>query len=201
MPDETVIGGEIVALESGRPSFNALQNYETAMLIYYVFDVMILAGKAMMNEPLGVRRQLLQENVLARLGKPIRESPEPDASLPDLTSSIKAQGLEGRVAKRRDSRYEPGQRSGAWQKMRFNRGQVFVIGGYTRSARNFDAFVFGYFEGREAAVCWAHPQRIHVRIARLFKRFKTPAAETCPFVNLPKAKSRRWGTPDSSYFV
>ena len=129
IPDETVIDGEIVALESGRPSFNALQNYETATLIYYVFDVMILAGKDVMNEPLGVRRQLLEENVLAKLGEPIRESPELDASLPDLISSIKAHGLEGLVAKRRDSRYEPGQRSGAWQKMRVNRGQPFVIGG------------------------------------------------------------------------
>ena len=53
-------------------------------------------------------------------------------SLPDLIASVKAQGFEGLVAKRRDSRYEPGLRSGAWQKMRVNRGQEFVIGGYTR---------------------------------------------------------------------
>ena len=148
IPDETVIDGEIIALDlSGRPSFNALQNYETATLIYYVFDVIILAGKDVMNEPLGVRRQLLQERVLAELGEPIRESPDLAASLPDLIGSVKAHGLEGLVAKRRDSRYEPGRRSGVWQKMRVNRGQAFVIGGYTRSARNFDAIVFGYFEG------------------------------------------------------
>jgi len=44
MPDETVIDGEIVALESGRPSFQALQNLgsTTAAVFYYVFDVMIL---------------------------------------------------------------------------------------------------------------------------------------------------------------
>jgi bifunctional non-homologous end joining protein LigD len=42
---------------------------------------------------------------------------------------VKAQGLEGLVAKRRDSRYEAGLRSGAWQKMRVNQGQEFVIGG------------------------------------------------------------------------
>jgi bifunctional non-homologous end joining protein LigD len=54
MPDETVIDGEIVALdESGRPSFNALQNLgsSTAALFYYVFDMMILAGKDVMHEP------------------------------------------------------------------------------------------------------------------------------------------------------
>jgi ATP-dependent DNA ligase len=58
MPDETVIDGEIVALdESGRPSFNALQNYgaSIASLVYYVFDVMILAGKDVMTATCGTR--------------------------------------------------------------------------------------------------------------------------------------------------
>ncbi|MGA3241969.1 MAG: hypothetical protein ABSG03_37420 [Bryobacteraceae bacterium] len=93
MPDETVVDGEIVALDES--SFNALQNHETASLIYYVFDVMILAGKDVMNEPLSVRRELLQSRVMTKLGEPIRESPELDASLPDLISSVKAHGLEG----------------------------------------------------------------------------------------------------------
>src|ERR1700730_5393061 len=114
MPDETVIDGEIVALdESGRPSFNALQNLgsSTAAVFYYVFDMMILAGKDVMHEPLTVRRELLQGRLLAKLGEPIRESPELDASVPELILSVKAQGLEGLVAKRCDS-YEPSQRSG-----------------------------------------------------------------------------------------
>ena len=61
MPDETVIDGEIVALDpAGRPSFNALQNHSAATtLIYYVFDVMILAGTNVMNERLmGVLNKL-----------------------------------------------------------------------------------------------------------------------------------------------
>jgi ATP-dependent DNA ligase len=125
MPDETVIDGEIVAVdETGRPSFGALRNSRTSTrLFYYVFDVMILAGKDVMNEPLTTRRELLQGRVLVKLGEPIRESPEFETSLPELIHSVKAQGLEGLVAKRRDSRYKPGQRSGAWQKMRVNRAQ------------------------------------------------------------------------------
>jgi ATP-dependent DNA ligase len=51
------------------------------------------------------------------------------------------------VAKRRDSLHEPGQRSGAWRKMRVNQGQEFVIGGYTPSAGSFDSLIFGYYEG------------------------------------------------------
>ena len=65
----------------------------------------------------------------------------------DLVASVKAQGLDGLVAKRRDSHYEPGLRSGAWQKMRVNQGQEFVIGGYTVGGKTFDALVFGYYEG------------------------------------------------------
>ncbi len=53
-----------------------------------------------MNEPLTKRRELLRDNVLANLDKPIRESPELKASLPDLIASVKASGLEGLVAKR-----------------------------------------------------------------------------------------------------
>src|SRR5260370_10876431 len=64
MPNETVIDGEIVALESRRPSFNALQNHtSTASLLYYVFDVMVLAGKDLMNEPLAGRPALTRQLV------------------------------------------------------------------------------------------------------------------------------------------
>ena len=138
MPDETVIDGEVVALDpAGRPSFNTLQNYGSSAtpLFYYVFDVLMLAGEDVTSEQLVRRRALLQARVLSKLDEPIRESPILDASLPDLIRSVKAQGLEGIVAKRLDSRYEPGLRSGMWPKMRLNQGQEFVIGGYTVSAK------------------------------------------------------------------
>ena len=70
------------------------------------------------------------------------------------------------MAKRRDSKYEPGLRSGAWQKMRVNAGQELVIAGYTPSPKNFDALVIGYYDGREADVCRAHAERIHAGVAR-----------------------------------
>jgi DNA ligase D-like protein (predicted ligase) len=196
MPDETVIDGEIVALdESGRPSFNA-KNHDvsTASVVYYVFDVMILAGKDVMNEPLSVRRELLLESILAKLDEPIRELPELEASLPELIRSVKAHGLEGLVAKRRVSRYEPGQRSGAWQKMRVNQGQAFVIAGYTVAPKSFDAIVFGYYDGGK--LMYAGRTRNGFTPSsreQLFKRFKPLAAEHCPFANLPEARSGRWG--------
>jgi len=86
LPDETVIDGEMVALDDAcQPSFSVLQNSSsTAQLCYYVFDVLVLAGCNVMAEPLSARRELLRRQVLPRLGDPIREAPQFDASLPDL---------------------------------------------------------------------------------------------------------------------
>ena len=74
-----------------------------------------------------------------------------DASLADLIAAVRAQELEGLVAKRLDSVYEPGARSGAWRKMRLNRSEEFVIGGYTKGGRTFDALVLGRWEGDRLA--------------------------------------------------
>src|SRR5436190_1227197 len=83
---------------------------------------------------------------LPKLTEPARYLGDLDAPLTALIASVKAQGFEGLVAKRRDSRYEAGLRSGAWQKMRVNRGQEFVIGGYTVGGQTFDALIFGYYD-------------------------------------------------------
>ena len=80
------------------------------------------------------RRDLLEKKVLPKLAEPIRYSPALDASLADLVQSVKAQGFEGLVAKRQDGKYQPGLRTGAWQKMRVNKGQELVIAGYTPSS-------------------------------------------------------------------
>jgi DNA ligase D-like protein (predicted ligase) len=197
LPDETVVDGEVVALdEAGRPSFNALQNYSStnATLLYYVFDVMLLAGRSVLAEPLDDRRELLQHRILPKLEEPVRYSPRLDASLKDIIQSVKAQGLEGVVAKRRDSRYEPGERSGAWQKMRVNQGQEFVIGGYTIGARTFDALIFGFHEGNR--LLYAGRTRNGFTPSsreQLFNRFRGLEIPLCPFANLPEARPGRWG--------
>jgi ATP dependent DNA ligase domain len=85
LPDNTVIDGEVVAFDQeGRPSFNALQNYGSApgAVMYYVFDVMVLAGQNVMREPLEKRRELLEKKVLPKLPEPIRYSAPLDADLP-----------------------------------------------------------------------------------------------------------------------
>jgi ATP-dependent DNA ligase len=111
-----------------------------------------------------------------------------------LVESVKAQGLEGLVAKRVDSRYEPGLRSGAWQKMRVNRGQEFVIGGYTIGTKTFDALILGYYQG-DRLIYAARTRNGFTPALReqLSKKFRGLDINECPFVNLPEAKSGRWG--------
>ena len=197
LPDETVVDGEVVALDdSGRPSFGALQNYRPPKvpIFYYVFDVLVVAGRNVMSEPASVRRDFLRRDILPKLGEPIRESPVMSASLPDLMNAVRAHGFEGLVAKRLDSQYEPGQRSGAWRKMRISPGQEFVIGGYTPSVRNFDALIFGYYGG-DGLLYVARTRNGFTPASReqLYRRFKGLEIPTCPFVNLPEARSGRWG--------
>ncbi len=197
MPDETVIDTEIVALdESGRPSFNLLQNHSSshAPLLCYVFDLLILNGKNVMGETLDARRALLERKVLSKLADPIRYSPEFEGSMKDLIEAVKAQGFEGIIAKLRTSSYEPGLRSGAWRKMRVNQGQELVIAGYTPGAKNFDALIVGYYE--EGKLMYAArtrngftpPSRVE-----LFKKLKPLEIAECPFANLPERSGGRWG--------
>jgi DNA ligase D-like protein (predicted ligase) len=197
LPNETVIDGEVVALdETGKPSFNVLQNYGSlpGAVFYYVFDVLVLSGREVMAEPLSIRRSLLEKRILPKLADPIRYSVELTASLSDLIASVKAQGLEGLVAKRRNSAYEPGLRTGTWQKMRINQGQEFVIAGFTPSDKNFDALIIGYYE--KGKLLYAGRTRngftpaIRVELA---KRLRPLQVAECPFDNLPERKSGRWG--------
>ena len=197
LPDETAIDGEIVALdEDGRPSFNALQNSvgSPARIVYYVFDVMVLSGRDVSGETLTTRRELLERKVLPTLAEPVRYTGVLEASLRDLIHAVKTQGFEGLVAKRRNSRYEPGARSGAWMKMRINRGQEFVIGGYTIGTRTFDALIIGYYEnGRLRYASRTRNGFTPALRQQLFKKFRSLEIADCPFVNLPEARSGRWG--------
>jgi bifunctional non-homologous end joining protein LigD len=181
LPDETVIDGEVVALdETGKPSFNELQNYGSSAepIYFYVFDVLVLGGRNLMMESLAARRNLLEGAVLPNLREPIREAPRFGVKLSDLVNAVRAQGLEGIVAKRLDSIYEPGARSGAWRKMRINWSREFVIAGYMKGGRSFDALVFGYYDGdRLIYVARTRNGFTPAGRDRLFNQLEIP---TCP---------------------
>jgi hypothetical protein len=110
MPDDTVLDGEVVALdEEGRPSFNALQHHGAQMPVYFfIFDLLILRGREVMAEPLVKRCSLIEKHVLPALADPIRYSPILEASLANLIRSVKEQGL-------RAGGETPGQPVRAWR--------------------------------------------------------------------------------------
>jgi bifunctional non-homologous end joining protein LigD len=196
LPDDTVVDGELVALDgSGHPSFNELQNHGShARIIYFVFDLMMLRGRDVMGETLETRRGLLQKDVLPTLYDPIRISPELQVRIAELIESVRAQSFEGLVAKRKDSHYEPGQRSGAWLKMRVNRLAEFVIGGYTVGGRTFDALILGHYEnGRLMYVARTRSGFTPLIREQLFRGFRELETAVCPFANLPEKQAGRWG--------
>jgi ATP-dependent DNA ligase len=108
------------------------------------------------------------------------------------SGSPRSFGFEGIIAKRKDSFYESGKRTGAWVKYRVNRGQEFVIGGYT-PGNPFDALIVGYYEGGKLLYA-AKVRNGFVPLVRreVASRFKVLEIDTCPFANLPEKKRTQW---------
>src|SRR5262245_9750660 len=149
LPPNTLIDGEIVALDSsGRVSFNLLQHHcsKAHALVFYAFDVLIYRGRSLLDVRVYVRREVLHRIFEDTKAVPSSLSENIEAAPTDLVRVAKEFGFEGIVAKRKDSFYESGKRTGAWVKYKVNRGQEFVIGGYTPS-NPIDALIVGYYEG------------------------------------------------------
>jgi DNA ligase D-like protein (predicted ligase) len=195
LPHGTLVDGEIVALdESGRVSFNLLQHHRSRAqaLLLYVFDVLAHRGRSLLNEPLSVRREMLSEIFNGIKATPIGLSESLNASPDELVRVAKEFGFEGIVAKRKDSVYESGKRSGAWIKYKVNRGQEFVIGGYT-PGNPIDAIIVGYYQDGKLLYAAKVRNGFVPQVRReVASRFKGLQIETCPFANLPEAKRTQW---------
>jgi DNA ligase D-like protein (predicted ligase) len=195
LPPNTLVDGEIVALdESGRVSFNLLQHHRSKAqaLVFYAFDVLIYRGRSVLKVPLYFRQEVLRRIFADSNAAPIGLSENIEAAPTDMIRVAKEFGFEGIVAKRKDSFYESGKRTGAWVKYRVNRGQEFVIGGYT-PGNPFDALIVGYYEG-ESLFYAAKVRNGFVPLVRreVASRFKGLEIDTCPFANLPEKKRTQW---------
>jgi DNA ligase D-like protein (predicted ligase) len=196
LPEETVLDGEVVAIDdAGRSDFNLLQNFraEASRIQYCVFDLLCWEGRDLSRLPLIERRELLKSLVVVR-DKRIRVSDYVEAAPTDLLSAAREQGLEGIIGKRKDSPYQPGKRSGAWIKYRVNRGQEFVIGGYFPGPHGLDSLIVGYYEG-DKLMYVARTRNGFVPASRrqVFSRLKHLVSTTCPFVDLPETRKSRFG--------
>src|SRR6516225_5325954 len=126
--DRVILDGEIAALDDkGRSSFQLLQMFKSSgdvPLVYYVFDLLSLEGKDLCGQPLSARRKLLG-NLLKKPPENIRLSEELRGSKDDMLRVAQEFGLEGLVAKRPNSVYESGLRSGGWVKFKIIESQEF----------------------------------------------------------------------------
>jgi DNA ligase D-like protein (predicted ligase) len=194
LPDETVVDGEIVAMDpTGKSDFNLLQNFRSAEsnIHYFAFDVLIHKGKQLTELPLAERRVILKKILPQNSHVSLSIS---DDSASHLLKFVKTNGLEGVVAKRSDSVYEPGLRSGLWSKYRINAGQEFVVGGYTPATHGFDALIVGFYKGKD--LMFASRVRagfVPATRREVFTKIKGLKVSKCPFVNLPEKSEGRWG--------
>jgi DNA ligase D-like protein (predicted ligase) len=195
LPVDTVIDGEVVALnESGRPDFHGLQHFtaKASRIRYFVFDLLVLNGRDLTSLPLIERRKLLA-GINIRCSW-ICISEHFNISAADMLAAVRQQHLEGVVAKRKTSVYEAGKRTGSWAKMRINKGQEFVIGGYFPGQHGIDSIVVGYYRGDDL-VYVARTRNGFVPATRrtVYEKLKPLAIDKCPFVNLPETGRARWG--------
>jgi DNA ligase D-like protein (predicted ligase) len=195
VPADSVLDGEIVALdERGHPSFTLLQQVPTSTpVLFYAFDLPVFRGASLTALPLRDRRELLRQ-ALRHATDPIRISESFDGRARDLIAQARRQGLEGIVAKRASSTYQPGKRTGAWVKYKTARGQELVIGGYLPGPHGFDALLVGYYEGPGLMfVAKIRSGFVPETRQRLAARFPPLEIPDCPFANLPERRSARRG--------
>jgi bifunctional non-homologous end joining protein LigD len=197
---KAIIDGEIAALDQhGKPSFQLLQAYGKSKgtpLIYFAFDLLSLEGKDLRNRPLVERRKLLAK-LLEKAPDNIRFSEELRGNRDRLLEVAHQFQLEGLVAKRPDSLYESGRRSGAWVKVKLTQEQEFVIGGYTQpegTRKYFGSLLVGYYEGRRLLFAGRVGTGFSDKLLKdLYNGLQKIRRDTCPFVNLPEKRRGRWG--------
>ncbi len=183
-----VIDGEIVVLDDkGNPSFDRLQNYDPSKdrIIYYVFDLIWLDGKDLTTLPLTKRKEQLLKLCKELPNELIQFSDSFDDGV-SLFDQVKKLGLEGIVAKQKESLYLPGKRTRDWLKIPTAIRQEFVVGGWTESdsARSFRSLLFGYYDkGKLYYQGHAGGGFREKEIPRLFEKLKKIETKKKPFVN------------------
>jgi bifunctional non-homologous end joining protein LigD len=197
---EAVVDGEVVAVdEQGRSSFQLLQGYEMegrdAPLYYYVFDLLQLDGKSLTGLPLTARKEILQQ-LCRGMSDPIRYSGDLGGDGRQLLREVQNHGLEGIIGKLANSKYEIGRRSGSWIKIKVQREQEFVIGGYTPPAgarEYFGALLVGYYEKSKFLFAGKVGTGFAGKmLASLHAKMRRFATDDCPFADLPSKVGGQW---------
>ena len=193
-----LVDGELVVPdELGHPSFQLIQNAVASTPVRaFLFDLLEVDGKDLRREPLDVRRTRLAALLPKRPGV-LLLSGELAGEPERLLAEVAERGLEGLIAKRRDSAYEPGRRSGAWRKIKCLREQEFVIGGFTApkgGRSHFGALLIGCHRGKELVFAGKVGTGFDGKmLAALHAKMAARSIAKNPFTAMP-AKRSRWGT-------
>lgn len=210
-----ILDGEIVAFdEAGRPSFGELQARmhvqapSRALLLkvpvsLLVFDLLHLDARSLLAETYDGRRAALESLDLA--GERWAVPPAFDGDAAEAMAASKAQGLEGVLAKRHDSPYQPGRRSPHWVKVKHQRMQEVVIGGWSpgagRREGGIGSLLLGVPDDGGRLVYAGHvgtgfTERM---LADLGARLRAAERSASPFADeVPRAhaKGAHWVTPE-----
>ena len=194
--DTVLLDGEVVAVNAeGKPSFQMLQNRGSAgrdwHIVYYAFDLLKLEGEDLRSLPLLERKERLRDVVA---GSNVRYSAQLEGDPEAVVASIQNAGLEGVMAKRRNSKYLKNTRSPDWLKLRLGLAQEFVIGGYNPDGETFQSLLVGYYEGAKLIFAGKVRQGFDPSSRRkLFETLAPLATAKCPFANLPSSKKSHFG--------
>jgi bifunctional non-homologous end joining protein LigD len=195
---DATLDGEIVVLDDGRPSFEALQRHERPAAAL-LFDVLALDGESLIDLEQTARRARLE---LLRLNGSNWQTPPTWADGPAAFETATRLGLEGVVAKRLDARYLPGRRSPAWRKVKIDQTQEFVVGGWLPGANRLEgrlgSLLVGVYDD-EARLQYSgrvgsgisEATRAHLE-ALLADR----AAPEAPFADPPQLRDVVWARPE-----
>lgn len=186
-----VLDGEITVLnEKGVPDFNALQTWRSeadGQLVYYLFDILWLEGYDLMQVPLEERRSILQ-NVLPE-NEHIRISENFAVTGTEFFEQADKMGLEGIIAKKNDSLYLPNVRSKEWLKIKTEKHQEAVIGGYTKNEKTnkqFSALLLGVYENDELVFIGPVGTGFNAKMqTELLAKLKPLETKKCPFNEVP----------------
>jgi bifunctional non-homologous end joining protein LigD len=195
---DCVVDGEVCALdEEGRPSFSAMQQGKPGTpVVYYLFDLLEVDGEPIVDLSLSERRERLGK-LLDRRNRTVMLSESFDDG-PALMRAARERKLEGVVAKRLESRYQPGKRTRDWLKFKAHYEQEFVIAGYTRGkgrrANAFGSLVLAvYGAGGLEYVGNVGTGFDEAEIERLLKKLRPLERKQPPFERVPKLPRVRKG--------
>jgi bifunctional non-homologous end joining protein LigD len=192
-----VLDGEVCALnDRGRSSFQLLQNSAEGgrPVVYYIFDVLFEGSRDMRHFPLTERKNRL-DAILSSAVDPIRLSPFFTENPKRVLGKMRSAGAEGSIAKRKDSVYGSGQRSGAWVKIKFHKAQEFVIAGYTlpkKSRRYFGSLILAYYRGKSLIFAGRVGTGFNDEALKTIHEMLMPLESKVPFVEEIKEPSTRW---------